>query len=118
MEMLHRQRALLTRGDPTLLWQSLALGTVPVATRVISGMRVSARATDVEMTAQGDRTTACHGDECALLMCEQWMLADERLTMSSNDVADLDLRPLGTRRRAYGVDLYTRRSAAIRSNGL
>ncbi len=61
VEVVDRQQVGLARGEPILRRRTLALGTMPVAARVVGDPAVAAILTALDMTAEGSRAAALDG---------------------------------------------------------
>src|SRR5713226_3805177 len=61
VEVADRQQIGLARGEPILRRRTLALGTMPVAARVVGDPAVAAILTALDMTAEGSRAAALDG---------------------------------------------------------
>src|SRR5262244_2302821 len=61
MEVADRQQIGRARGKPILRRRPLALGAMPVATRVVGDPAVAALLTALDMTAEGSRAAVLDG---------------------------------------------------------
>jgi len=93
--------------DPRALRCALALGAVPIATRVIRGLRESAAVADVEMSAERRGAAGRDGSKHLGLLGGESALAPERRAEVPDDVGDLEggARDGKNRRAAHGCAL-------------
>ena len=86
----HIEQLALPRGQPALARLGLALGTVPIPTRIVRDGPMSAGAAVIDMPAEGGGPTpperAQHG---ALLHAEPRMSFDESVTLRVEDIGHL-----------------------------
>ena len=79
MKVTDRQDAFLALGDPLRLREALALGTVPVPTRVVGRCRVREPIAHVEVTAQSGGAAAHDVAQHRCLVGRQGMASPTRL---------------------------------------
>jgi hypothetical protein len=100
---------------PSLLRQALALWTVPIATGVVRGLLMSARATHFEMAAEHGGAAPLDGGQHTSLGSTQPILGFELGSVLTDDIGDVEAGPSG------GCRAVTHRAQPvlrIRSSGL
>jgi len=94
VEVSDGQDPLEPLGDPSLLRETPTLGAVPIAARVVCGLRVAARRAHVEVSAERGRATESDRAERALLIEGQRASVLERTAMRADDIGDLEARAI------------------------
>jgi hypothetical protein len=86
----HVEEFAFTRRQPPLAGLRLALGTVPIATRIVRDGPMPAGAALIEMAAERGRPTPAEGaQDGALLDAQPRMLLDEVSTLRVEDIGHL-----------------------------
>src|SRR6266566_160325 len=113
VEVVDRQQIGLARGEPTLRRRTLALGTMPVAARVVSDPAVAAILATLDMAAEGSRAAALDGRhhlELAKAQMPGIGLAPGG-AMVMKDVGDLQPRAAHSRRARLRLSASLRAAA-------
>src|SRR5260370_39128042 len=93
MIVAHRQQFLLALGEPLFASVGLALGTVPVTTRVVGDGLIAAVGALIAMSPERSRAAACDGGEHLRLWPCQRVTFSKPAACCTDHIGHLEGRP-------------------------
>ena len=92
MEIRHRQQAFQARFQPLSALERLALGTMPVAARIVRDAPEATAGAGVHVPAQSGRAASRQATQHGTLLCRQGMAGLVSLSMGAENVRHLQTR--------------------------